>query len=183
MFKAKYILICCLPVFTPARAQEVYEISKGMVHFSSTAPLELISADSKDLRGVLDVRKKTFAFKIPIVSFRGFNSPLQREHFNENYMESEIYPDATFRGKIIEDVTLEKDGEYKVRAKGKLRIHNIEQERIITVMIKTNSSKLNFHSDFTVSLIDHNIKIPRVVYDKLAPDIQVQVYGTLQAVK
>jgi hypothetical protein len=168
---------------TDCLGQKIYEMAKGTVHFSSTAPLELISADSRELKGALSAEKKTFAFKIPITSFRGFNSPLQREHFNENYMESELYPDATFTGKIIEDLNLANEGEYKVRAKGKLRIHNIEQERIINVSIANNGNQLSFHAGFAISLIDHNIKIPRVVYDKLAPDIQVRVSGTLTPIK
>ena len=50
-------------------------------------------------------------------SFQGFNSPLQKEHFNENYVESDKFPDASFKGKVIEDVDLSKDGTYEVRAK------------------------------------------------------------------
>ena len=113
----------------------------------------------------------------------GFNSPLQREHFNENYMESEHYPEATFTGKIIEDVDLARDGEYDVRAKGKLNIHGMEQERIIKGHVVTKNGKISLHAEFTVSLADHNIKIPRVVYDKLAPDISVTVNAVLKSGK
>jgi len=60
---------------------------------------------------------------------------LQKEHFNENYLESDKYPEASFKGKIIEDIDLDKDGEYEVRAKGELTIHGIMQERIIKANI------------------------------------------------
>jgi hypothetical protein len=43
-------------------------------------------------------------------TFEGFNSALQREHFNENYIESNRFPDASFNGKIIEDIDFAKDG-------------------------------------------------------------------------
>ncbi len=51
-------------------------------------------------------------------SFQGFNSTLQREHFNENYIESDKYPEARFSGKVIEDIDFSKDGTYIIRAKG-----------------------------------------------------------------
>jgi hypothetical protein len=51
-------------------------------------------------------------------SFQGFNSPLQKEHFNENYVESDKFPEASFKGKIIEDQDLTVDGTYELRAKG-----------------------------------------------------------------
>lgn len=179
MTKYIYVILLCLFTVKPVAGQTLFEINKGIVRFSSVAPHELITAESKELKGALDTRKKTFAFKLPIASFKGFNSPLQREHFNENYMETELYPFATFSGKIIEDIDLAKEGTYKIRAKGRLQIHGVVQERILNVEIINKGKDLIFHSSFIISLIDHTIKIPRVVYDKLAPDIKVSVDGTL----
>ena len=162
-----------------ASAQKVFEVSKGTIVFNSTAPQELIHASSDGLRGAIDVQKKTFAFKIGISSFLGFNSPLQREHFNENYMETDDFPEASYQGKIIEDVDLSKDGSYTVRTKGKLRIHGVEQERIIRSTIISKQGRLTVESDFVVLLADHDIKIPKLVNSKLAPEINVSVNATL----
>ena len=52
---------------------------------------------------------------------------MQKEHFNENYLESDKYPDATFAGKIIEDVDFTKNNTITVRAKGILTIHGVPQ--------------------------------------------------------
>lgn len=158
----------------------IYEVKNGDIHFFSEAPRELISASSKELQGALDINKKTFAFKIRIASFVGFNNPLQRGHFNENYMESSLYQTATYKGKIIEDIQFAKDGTYEIRAKGKLNIHGVEQERIIKVVLTIKKGKVSLKSDFTVMLTDHNIKIPRVVSDKLSPEIKVTVTANLQ---
>jgi polyisoprenoid-binding protein YceI len=95
-------------------------------------------------------------------------------------MESNLYQTASFRGKIIEDVDFSKDGNYNIRAKGKLNIHGVEQERIIKVALIIKKGKPSFKSDFTVMLTDHNIKIPRVVSDKLSPEIKVSVTASLQ---
>ncbi|MBN9481710.1 MAG: hypothetical protein BGO70_04515 [Bacteroidetes bacterium 43-93] len=179
MVKYLYVILACFFAAKGAAGQSLFEVNKGIVRFSSVAPHELITAESKELKGALDSRKKSFAFKLPIASFKGFNSPLQREHFNENYMETEVYPFATFSGKIIEDLDIGKEGIYKVRAKGRLQIHGVVQERIINVEINNKGREMTFRSSFIISLIDHSIKIPRVVYDKLAPDIKVSVDGIL----
>lgn len=160
-------------------AQNIYEVSTGTISFHSSAPQELIKASSSQLKGVIDVKKKTFFFKIDVSSFLGFNSPLQQEHFNENYMETSKFPEASYSGKIIEDVNLLVDGNYVVRVKGKLKIHGLAQERIINSHITVKNGKISAVSDFIVALADYNIKIPRVVYDKLAPDINVSVTATL----
>jgi len=159
---------------------DVYEVRAGKVHFSSEAPKELISASSNQIKGALDARKKTFAFRIDISSFVGFNNALQRGHFNENYMESNMFPVATYKGKIIEDIDFGKDGVYEIRTKGKLNIHGVEQERIIKVRLTIKKGKIAVESDFTVMLTDHNIKIPRVVNDKLSPEIKVTVSASMQ---
>jgi polyisoprenoid-binding protein YceI len=156
-------------------AQQRFLTEKGRIYFRSDAPLEIIEAESSELKGVIDNGQKTFAFSVNMSSFKGFNSPLQREHFNENYMETNIYPKATFNGRIIEDVDLSKDGTYEIRAKGKLNIHGIEQERIIksTVIVKNGSFAVN--ADFTVLLEEHGISIPKIVYQKIAGEIKVNI--------
>ena len=158
---------------------QVLNTGSGKISFRSDAPLELIKAGSEEMKGKLDVARKLFAFTIKINSFKGFNSPLQKEHFNENYMESHVYPDASFSGKIIEDLDLSKDGVYTVRAKGMLSIHGVVQERIIKTEMKVNKGVISVTASFTVLLNDHNIPIPKVVHEKLASEIKVEVKADL----
>ena len=113
-------------------------------------------------------------------TFDGFNSSLQKEHFNENYIESHKFPEASFSGKIIEDVDLTKDGTYAVRAKGNFTIHGVSQERIIKSDVTVKNGKINIQSAFSVLLEDHNIPIPKVVKDKLSSEINVQVNCQLE---
>lgn len=161
-------------LFLRAQAQ-LYEVNSGSIDFVSEAKLELIKASSNDLKGRLDPGKKLFAFVVKIASFNGFNSPLQKEHFNENYMESKKYPKASFAGKIIESIDFQKDGTYSVRAKGQLSIHGVEQERIIKSQLEVSGQKIRVQATFTVPLSDHNITIPKIVYQKIAEEISVTV--------
>jgi len=164
-----------------AQGGSIFSTTSGKIAFQSDAPFELIKASSNDLKGLVDITKKTFAFKVRMQTFEGFNSALQREHFNENYIESAKYPEASFTGKIIEDVDLTKEGSYSVRAKGNFTMHGVTQERIIKTDIVVKEGKINAHSEFTVLLSDHNIPIPKVVKDKLSEEIKVDVTTTLQA--
>ncbi|RMD74092.1 MAG: YceI family protein [Bacteroidetes bacterium] len=164
----------------PASVRHVFATETGRVHFRSAAPLELIEAWSNQLRGVIDVEKRTFAFAVDIRTFEGFNSALQREHFNENYMESNRFPRATFTGKIIEQVDLSQEGEWVVRAKGKLVIHGVEQERIIRSRVVRRGDELEVSSFFTVLLAEHDIEVPKIVNQKIASEIEVRVDAVLR---
>jgi len=163
-----------------AQASKVFTTLSGTIHFSSDAPQELIKADSKELKGAIETTGKTFSFKIRVSSFEGFNSGLQKMHFNENYMESATNPEASFKGKIIEDIDWDKDGQYEIRAKGILNIHGVEQERIIKSTLNIKQGKLYIQSNFSVLLPDHNIPIPRIVKEKLAQEIKVEIKATLE---
>lgn len=122
---------------------------------------------------------KTFAFSVSNRSFRGFNSPLQLEHFNENYMEADLHPVCTFTGKIIDDLDANVPGTYEVRVKGMLTVKGIARERIIKSKVEVRPGRMMVQSDFTVILDDYMILIPRVVSQKIAPEIAVSLQATL----
>jgi polyisoprenoid-binding protein YceI len=172
------LMAFAMTAYTPA--PRFFKTTDGRINFRSDAPLELIKASSTDLVGVVDTARKGFSFKVPISSFQGFNSRTQREHFNENYMQTEQYPEASFKGKIIEDIDLNADGTYTVRAKGLLTIHGVEKERSIKRDIVVKNGNVNIKTNFTVLLSDHDIPIPKVVYQKLANEIKVEVVANLQ---
>lgn len=165
--------------FTAQAPLQEYKVSTGSISFRSDAPLELIKAQSNELKGLFVPEKKQFAFIVNIKSFKGFNSPLQQEHFNENYLESNKFPVASFEGKIIEDIDFTKDGVYTVRSKGNLSIHGVVQERIIKSELTIKNNRLSIKSAFTVLLADYNIPIPKVVNEKLASEIKVDIKADL----
>lgn len=156
-----------------------YRVIRGNVAMSSRAPLELINARSSSVQAIIDPARKSFKFNIKITSFEGFNSTLQRQHFNSNYMESSVYPEAKFVGNIIEDLDFKKEGTFTVRAKGKLTIHGVTRERIIKSTIKIQSGILQINANFSVLLEDHNIMIPKIVNQKIAEEIQIQIDAKL----
>ncbi|MBK9318320.1 MAG: YceI family protein [Bacteroidetes bacterium] len=156
-----------------------YFIQNSTIRFVSNASLERIEAVSTELRGIIDISSNSFAFSVNNTSFRGFNSQLQEEHFNENYLESGKHPKCTFSGKIIDDIDFNKDGTYIIRAKGILNVKGIGQERIIKSTVAVKGKEVFISGEFVILLADHEIRIPRIVQQKIAPEIEVRIQAKL----
>lgn len=158
---------------------ELYICENGKVHFVSEANLEIIEASSDELKGILDLNTNRFAFSIDIMSFTGFNSALQLEHFRENYMEISRFSTATFEGRLIEQVDLTESGTHELRAKGKMTIHGEVQEIILACRLMSDQNSITAMVDFTLNLSYYNIAIPKVVSRKIAEQINVSVNAVL----
>lgn len=179
-YKFYLFIVMTTIAVAPVIAQEkIYRTMEGKISFVSDAPLEIITAKSGKMEGVIDAVALSFAFSVVIQTFEGFNNGLQRQHFNENYLETNKYPTATFSGKIIEHIDFSKPGTYQVRAKGQLDIHGKPKERIIKVDLISTGTELKINTSFMVPLIDHQIEVPRIVNQKIAQEIAVTVQATL----
>lgn len=183
IFRKGFLILIIWSFSGSVAAQTVYMTRNGSVSFVSNAPLEIIKASSSSLGGAINLADNKFAFLIPNQSLKGFNSELQQEHFYENYMEVEKYSNSTFEGKIIEKIDSNSTEAQQVRAKGKLNIHGVEQERIIAATIQFKGEKIIVLSDFTVELEDHNIHIPKIVNQKIAETIEVKIKAELEQKK
>jgi len=178
-----YIVLIISGLGLPALGQgaSVFSARNGKAYFLSDAPLEMISATSNSLIGILSIEDRRFSFSIPVNTFEGFNSALQQTHFNDDYLETDIYPNATFKGKVIEEVDLSVPGRYRVRAKGKLDIHGLVHDRIIRCDVVVEADRIRVKAQFTVFLDNHDIKIPSIVNQKIAEEIQVEIDFDMQA--
>jgi hypothetical protein len=168
-----------LGVIVKSEAQNKFTSDNGQIKFASKAQLEMIQANSNKLQGILDPATNKFAFLVNVQSFQGFNSELQRKHFNENYMESEKFTQAKFSGKIIEQIDYTQDNTFDVRAKGELEIHGQKQTRIIKGKITIKGNQVIIETNFMVPLSDHSISIPKIVSQKIATEIEVDINTTL----
>ncbi len=178
--RAVILFVCLFSAFHLEAQEKYYRTHEGRVHFKSEAPLETIEAESDELSGIINPQNRQFAFSIPISSFHGFNSPLQEEHFNENYLHSDIHRKASFQGRIIERIDLLEDGNYRVRAKGVFTIHGVEHVQVVSGTLRIEDSTLQLESRFTVLLSDYDIHIPRIVRQKISQEIEVNVSAQLQ---
>ncbi len=162
-----------------AKVSQVYAVKSSKVTFKSVAELELISAESTALTGLVDPNTKNFAFSVSNKSFDGFNSALQKEHFNDNYLESDKYPNTTFTGRIIDDIDFKKYGIYTIRVKGMFKVKGVTREELIRGTLEVSSAGIKLNTSFSILLSDYEIRIPRIVNQKIAPDIQIAIQANL----
>ena len=160
-----------------AKAQNYISNSVKTSFFSST-PIEDIKAASSKTAAILISKTGEFAFQIRTKSFE-FEKKLMQEHFNENYLESDQYPAATFKGVMAPIPDWTKNGEYNVTAKGTLTVHGVSKARNIAAKVLIREGTVNISAAFDVACADHNIDIPTLVFTKIAKVISVKVNGTL----
>src|ERR1700756_4628975 len=124
----KFPLLTCLLALALIRPvaghSQLYSTRTGFIGFYSKTPLEDIKAENNQVYAIIDGGKRNIAFSLLVKGFI-FAKELMQEHFNENYAESDKYPKANFTGAYTGDVTLNKDGTYKVTVKGNLNFHNL----------------------------------------------------------
>ena len=166
-------LLSFLLMFQAASSQStLYSIKNSEFSFFSKAPLEDIEAKNTKSSSIINTTNRELVVRIPIAQFQ-FNNRLMQQHFNENYLESEKYPYATFKGKINEMIDLSKAGVYTVSASGILNIHGINQERNLSGRLTVGNNTLSLETHFEVMLADHKIDIPKLVFSKIAERIEV----------
>jgi hypothetical protein len=157
-----------------------YATKTGTIKFNASTPLEKIVGTNKSVSSVIDSKLGSVQYALLIKSFVFDNSLLQ-EHFNENYMESDKLPKATFKGTItnLSAIDFTKDGSYKADVAGQLFIHGVTKDVKSTGKIVIKNGKLTLQSAFTLLLADYNIAIPSAVKDKIAKTVNVTVNAEL----
>lgn len=158
------------------QAQNIYQTKEGYVKFFSKALIENITAENHKVSSVLKTDTGEMAFKVKINKFE-FAKDLMKEHFNENYLESEKYPNAKFSGKIlnIKDLDLSKDGKYDVEVEGKLTIHGKTKTYKAKGTLEKLGESIKANTVFMVVLKDHKIKIPKVVFHNIAEKVEITI--------
>ncbi len=180
--KIKFLLalFCCFALAQHASGQ-TYTGKAIKVNIFSSTPIEDIKAASYTGVAVLVAQKQEITLQVAIKSLE-FDKKLMQEHFNENYMESDKYPLAKFKGVIEPKIDWLKDGEYAVSVKGTLLVHGVEKERTINGKIIIKNKAITINSTFNVACAEHQIKIPSLMFTKIAEIIQVKVQGNLTPV-
>lgn len=163
-------------------AQDIYSCRNATLSFFSSAPLEDIDAKTTQGVSALNIKTKAVYFKVQINTFQ-FKKKLMQEHFNENYLESDKYPHAEFKGKITDNIDLTKDGSYPVTVEGTLNIHGVPKTYREKGTVTVSNGKVTATSKFNVRVADHKIKIPSLVVKNIAEVVEVSVNAVYEPVK
>ncbi|MBT7513148.1 MAG: YceI family protein, partial [Candidatus Marinimicrobia bacterium] len=151
-----------------------YISRNGFVSFFSKAPLEDIYAENNNVSCLLDMNTGEVAFLIPIKKFR-FEKSLMQEHFNENYMESDKYPNATFQGKINQWESIRLVDSTSVSLSGLMKIHGVEKKINAFGTFQNIEGKISGSASFEIELNDYGIQIPKILFHNIAERVQVEI--------
>ncbi len=173
----KSLALIGLLIPTLTNAQERFASRTGHVAFRSETTVETIEANNHKATSVYDPNTGALEFAVLIKAFE-FEKALMQEHFNENYMESNTYPKAVFKGKVV-GVTaadLKKPGKYDVTVEGELTMHGVPNKVTNKATISVEpTGTLKAESNFVIKAEDYKIDIPSVVRKQIAEEIQVKV--------
>jgi hypothetical protein len=176
----KIALIFVISLLTSiAGTAQKYSSEKGLITFFSDAAIEDIKAENNMVGSLFNSASGELVYIVKIKDFK-FEKLLMREHFNEKYMEIEKFPKSTFQGKVV-GFTANASGEQKVKAVGKLTIHGVTKDVDIPGTLEVAGGKIVLKSKFMVKLADYNIKIPTLVWQNIAEEVEVKVEFTYKS--
>lgn len=184
MMKKRNILTILLLFAATTMMGQLFVTKNGFIKFYSDAPLEKIKAVNNQVNTALNTETGDFVFKVLMKSFT-FEKALMQEHFNENYVESDKFPNATFLGKVtnLGEIDFSKAGSYNAIAEGKLTMHGVTKTVKEKGTLTVGNGKIMAIAVFPLRLSDYEVKIPSVTADKISETVEITVEVTLDPMK
>ena len=171
-----FSVVVLLSASSLLNAQGKYIDKKGEITFEASEELfEPVKATNESVTVILNTETNEIASLALMKGFR-FKNSLMEEHFNENYIESETYPKATFKGKLLgfnfSEIT---ENGTDVTVDGKIELRGKEKEITTTLTIKKSGDFIIIQGSFKVTPSDFDIEIPSIVKNKIAKEIIVSL--------
>jgi polyisoprenoid-binding protein YceI len=144
----------------------------GEIKFDATVPgaMDEVIGTNKTVSAIFDKSTSDLVVLALVKSFK-FKSPLMEEHFNENYMESDKLPKATFKGKVLNYNG--KVGSYDVE--GDLTIHGISNKVKSKMAVANDGEKLMISGAFIIKLIDYKLDVPALAKKTLSETAKISI--------
>ena len=182
----KINLVLMVILFSNISFGQKYFTKNGKINIDATSANspEKIEAVNRTITCVIDTKTGNIQFAALMKGFE-FEKALMQEHFNENYVESDKFPKAEFKGLIDDNETVNysKDGTYVVKVKGKLTIHGETRDVETTGKLIVQNGKINALADFNVILSDYKVSIPGLVADKVSKTAKINITCQLELFK
>ena len=170
----KRIFYIILLISTASIGQNKFFTRTGELNFEASVPsFEEVAAKNNSVTVILNTENGEIAALALVTAFR-FKNALMEEHFNENYAESDKFPKATFKGKLL-DFSFEKLSDVNnLFIEGELEFHGvIKQFAKIPVRLEYKKGKLILSGNFSARASEFNIKIPKIVQSKVSDIIEI----------
>ena len=144
---------------------------QGNVSFFSYTSVENIKAQNNQVSSIIDLENSRIAISMLMNAFV-FEKALMREHFNESYIETDIYPKATFEGELVNfEPSLEAE---QVRiVKGIFTMRGVSEELEVKTKIEKQGNLIILSGTFETLVESYNINIPPLLAGNIAKTISV----------
>jgi hypothetical protein len=153
-------------------AQKVYGTRNGKITFSSPTDEDVKAVNNEVSSRIADNGQLTFSLLM-----KGFKFKLaeMQEHFNDQYVESNKYPRADFKGNIVNlaAVNFAKDGSYKINVKGDLTMHGVTKNVTVNGTLEIKGGKPVANAQFAILMKDFNVNASSVT-EKVTIDVSCQ---------
>ncbi len=165
------VTIVCF-VFSTVMFSQKMMTRSGEIKFDATVPgaMDPVIATNNTVTCILNKITGEFGILGLIKSFK-FKSPLMEEHFNENYMESDKFPNTSFKGKVVGYDG--KSGSYEVE--GDLTIHGVANKVKTKMTVTATDSKTAIVGAFVIKLIDYKLEVPAMAKKTLAETAKISI--------
>jgi len=186
----KKILFVCFLITMELAAQgtelQVKQGAKNHVEFISDAPFGKFEGVTDNLDGYMYWEGNNFTANSSLYFEVDLNTldtgiGLRNRHMRENYLHTDKYQYAFFKGKIT-NVTGAAQGAFNVDAEGSMFIHGVTKNiKISGVLAKTGDNDYNLKTKFNIKLSSYNIEIPSIMFVKISEVIELHLNFILMA--
>ena len=133
-----------------------FSTKKGRIKFVSPTDADVSAVNnevSSKISATGDIR-----FSLLFKGFQ-FKYAEMQTHFNEEYVESEKYPRASFTGTIqnIKSIDLSKEGKYTAKVFGTLTMHGVTKPVQTTATLNIRKGSIAAAATISISMSDFNI--------------------------
>ncbi|WP_432220981.1 YceI family protein [Flavobacterium sp. TMP13] len=174
-----YLLLVVISQVSTAQNKMI--ATSGQIIFEASVPFfEPIKATDSKVMVTYDPKTQMLECVSYIRNFN-FELPLMQRQFNENYMESNRYPKAVFKGKIENFVSANADlipKEYTLT--GKMQLHGKSKIISVKAIIQKNANGILLTSHFILDPTDFKIEIPSTIAGKIAKTVTTNLAANLQ---
>ncbi|GGG14483.1 hypothetical protein GCM10011344_13870 [Dokdonia pacifica] len=169
----KLILIFLLisSVSSTERNRNHYLTKTGEVAFFSHTSVATIEGINNKVASVLDVCTGDLSIHLLVSAF-DFEKESMQQHFNKTYLESDLYPDARFIGRIVNFDASQESPQARI-VEGGLTIKGITVPIRIKVLITRTEDSYRMVGETAIKIKDFNISIPSVFDAHISKRIQM----------
>lgn len=182
-----FAILLALNIVSNAAEYNVDKSKKNTVKFISDAPIE----DFEGITDIIDgyiywegedmINKSQLYFEVDLNTI-DTGIGLRNRHMRENYLETDKYRYASYKGEII-SVKKVSESSFDVEVKGTMGIHGVKKVIPIKGKITKSDNGLRIQSQFNVNLLDHKIEIPKFMFLKISEIMDMRLDFYMKAKK